>query len=188
MGTQNQPMQVGVTGHRAFPDRDQVAAAVDRVLDTIEGVADRVILSSLAEGADRLVAQRALSRSGWRLSVVLPLDRNDYLTDFDGSASREEFTLLLDQASGIATIPTTTSREAAYATAGRTVVDRSDVLIALWDGEPAAGTGGTAEVVAYARRLGRPIAWVQVTNTIRTPSPDTGTPAAVIWERWPWPH
>src|SRR5439155_12740709 len=35
--------------------------------------------------------------------------------------------------------------------------DRCDVLIALWDGQPARGRGGTAEVVALARRVGRPL-------------------------------
>ena len=36
------------------------------------------------------------------------------------------------------------SRDEAYERAGRHVVDRADVLIALWDGQPPRGRGGTA--------------------------------------------
>ena len=41
--------------------------------------------------------------------------------------------------------------------AGRLLVERSDRLIAVWDGLPARGPGGTADVVAYARALSRPV-------------------------------
>jgi hypothetical protein len=40
---------------------------------------------------------------------------------------------------------------------GRAVVDRSSVLIAVWDGQPSRGLGGTADVVTYARQRGVPI-------------------------------
>jgi hypothetical protein len=36
-------------------------------------------------------------------------------------------------------------------------VSGSDVLMAVWDGQPARGKGGTAEVVEYARALGKPL-------------------------------
>jgi hypothetical protein len=34
------------------------------------------------------------------------------------------------------------------------------VLIALWDGQPSRGKGGTAEIVAYARQRGIPVVWI----------------------------
>lgn len=40
---------------------------------------------------------------------------------------------------------------------GLIVVERCDALLAAWDGEPAGGFGGTADVVAYARSRGRPV-------------------------------
>jgi hypothetical protein len=39
---------------------------------------------------------------------------------------------------------------------GKVVVDRAEVLIAVWDGLPARGLGGTADVVAYAGSAGCP--------------------------------
>jgi len=45
------------------------------------------------------------------------------------------------------------------------VSGRSDhLLLALWDGEPSQGLGGTADVVAFARGLGRPVVWLHSTT------------------------
>lgn len=201
-------IHVGVTGHRVFPDADRVAEAVDRILDTIDAGGPATVVSSLAEGADRLVARRGLRRPGWSLSVVLPLEPRDYRADFADASSRTEFDTLVERAgdveqvapasSGTASSRTASSRTAssriassrtgAYARAGHRVVDRSDVLVALWDGKPAAGEGGTAEIVEYARTLGRPLAWVRTVNTVRSPSPGRDDPPGITWERWPWPH
>jgi len=41
--------------------------------------------------------------------------------------------------------------EEAYLAAGCRVVDMSDVLLAVWDGQPARGKGGTGNIVEYAR-------------------------------------
>jgi hypothetical protein len=37
------------------------------------------------------------------------------------------------------------------------MVKRADLLIAVWDGQPARSWGGTADVVAKARQLGLPV-------------------------------
>lgn len=168
---------VGVTGHRRLADRDRVAAEIDAVLDRItslprgewalretEGSRSRstpqaalrlVALSPLAEGADRLVAERVLAREGAELEAVLPMDEADYERDFADDASRSEFRSLLARAEAIHRLPASTNREEAYAAAGRFVVDRCDVLIAIWNGRLANGHGGTADIVAYARSRSR---------------------------------
>jgi hypothetical protein len=38
----------------------------------------------------------------------------------------------------------------AYRRVGHYVVDHCDLLIAIWDGQPARGRGGTADIVQYA--------------------------------------
>jgi hypothetical protein len=48
------------------------------------------------------------------------------------------------------------SRPSVYSEVGAYVVDTSDVLIALWNGQPGHGPGGTAEVVKRAVRMGMP--------------------------------
>jgi hypothetical protein len=56
--------------------------------------------------------------------------------------------------------PLPPSRNEASAAAGRMVLDRSDVLLAVWDGHGVQGTGGTGELVALAHGRGMPLAWV----------------------------
>lgn len=137
-----------------------IEAGVDAALAAIEARFAKDpfrILSSLAEGADRLVARRVLSRPGARLVAVLPLPRLDYLTDFESQQSRQEFLELLGEAETVIEMPAADSRTKAYEQAGRYVVEQSEVLVAVWDGLPARGRGGTAEIVAWARDLGKPV-------------------------------
>jgi hypothetical protein len=42
------------------------------------------------------------------------------------------------------------------------VADQCDALVAVWDGQPARGRGGTADIVAYARKKRRPLAWIKM--------------------------
>lgn len=44
------------------------------------------------------------------------------------------------------------ARNAMYEAVGRHIVERSDLLVALWDGQLNGKRGGTGEIVAYARR------------------------------------
>lgn len=175
--------RVGVTGHRQIADAAQLADAIDRALDDLAARADGrpiVLVSALAEGADRLAAGRALARPGIGLEAALPLPVDDYLTDFADHLSREAFRSLLDRARAVRVADPAPTREAAYAAAGRMVVEGSQALVALWDGRPARGVGGTAEVVALARRRELPLAWIRTAN-----GPDRPAPAgpALVWER-----
>lgn len=167
--------RVGVTGHRRLPAG--VGPGVDRALDAVAHAAGGAVtvVSSLAEGADRLVVERGLARAGWSLEVVLPLDPSDYESDFGGDGSVGDFRALLDRAAAVDRVPSQPTREDAYWAAGLAVLDRCDALVAVWDGLPARGRGGTAEVVATARAVGRPLAWVRVPG------------GEVVREAWPWP-
>jgi len=57
-------------------------------------------------------------------------------------------------------LPPTSTRTEAYEQVGRYVVDHSDVVIAVWDGQQAQGRGGTADVVAYTRARRVPLWWI----------------------------
>ena len=125
-------------------------------------------MSSLAEGADRIVAERVLARPQARLTVVLPLATDDYERDFATTASVAEFRSLLARADSVATVdlrPNAT-REEAYEQAGLEVVARCDVLIAVWDGSAPRGRGGTAEIVEHARHAGRRIEVLEVDRDV----------------------
>jgi len=167
---------VGIAGHRILSEVGRIDAGVDQALARIDELFESrtlALVSSLAEGADRVVAWRVLMRPGWRLIVPLPLQREEYVKDFHSKESRDEFSLLLARADEIIELQPAPTRSAAYEAAGLYVLDHCDVLIAVWDGNPAQGASGTAEVVAEARRRGMPIAWVHAGN--RRPGTDEPT-------------
>jgi hypothetical protein len=156
---------IGVTGHRTLGDVERLSRDIDKVLARIRTMAPSSpampvrlgIVSPLAEGADRLVAQAVLRDDDAALEVALPLAPDDYAKDFQTETSRQEFFSLLDRARIITVMPSAGSREEAYAQVGHYVVDRCDVLVALWDGLPPRGVGGTADTVAHARENGVPL-------------------------------
>lgn len=128
------------------------------------------IHTCLAEGADRAVAKAVCTTTedGW-LHAVLPFEAKPYEETFDDEATNPEFRELLARDPSpriVAPTPTTADeRHAAYFAAGKVIVDVCDVMIAVWDGEAAGGAGGTAEVVAYARSIQRPLLIIRTDGT-----------------------
>jgi hypothetical protein len=122
--------------------------------------------SSLAEGADRLVAEAVLRRPDARLQAVLPLPKFDYITDFETPDSKEEFLRFLARTDQVVELPAVAGagRDEAYAAANERMLGGVDALVAVWDGKDAQGTGGTAEVVARARARRLPLAWIRAGN------------------------
>ena len=158
---------VGVAGHRFLQNVDELIPAIDRVLDLIETQwpgRSLTAISSLAEGSDRLVTMRVLARPAAKLVVPLPLHVAEFMRDFENANSRREFAKLLEQADEIVHVLPEQERPQAYVAAGRYIVEHADILMALWDGEPALGAGGTAAVIVDARRLAIPIAWIRARN------------------------
>lgn len=145
---------VGCSGHQALSPstRDLVVAAFTQEFDRIPAPLTGV--SSLAAGADQLFAQAVLVCGGF-LHVVVP--SAGYDKTFTAEADRRTFEALLGRASETTVLPYPEPTEEAFLEAGRVVVDRSDVLMAVWDGQPSGGLGGTADIVAYARKTGRPV-------------------------------
>jgi hypothetical protein len=158
---------VGVTGHRVLTDLEPLRAGIEAALDRIEAAfpgQPLTLLSSLAEGADRLAAEAVLRRSGGRLVVPLPLPQAEYETDFSRPQSRAEFRALLGRANEVFEAPHREARNEAYEAAGLEVCRRADVLLAIWDGQASQGRGGTADIVARARAEGKPLVIVRAGN------------------------
>jgi hypothetical protein len=119
------------------------------------------VVSSLAEGADRVLVHAVLQASG-QLEAILPLDPADYCADFASPTSTQDFADFLTQAAVTEVVPSADSRENAYESAGHAVVDRSDVMVFMWDGHSARGRGGTAEIYEYALQRKKAIFWIRV--------------------------
>lgn len=162
-------IKVGITGHRILMDIDRIQEGISDALARIRsayGGRPLAVLSSLAEGADRLVVEAVLGTPGSRLVAVIPFQVDDYTSDFgeEGSPSRIHFESLLRRAEEVLELPEAPTRDEGYEQGGCYVVDNCDVLIAVWDGEEAQGKGGTGEMVARARSQGKPVVIVRAGN------------------------
>ena len=145
--------RIGVTGHQGLPT-DAIEEITERVAGILRELEPPLVgYSSLAEGADQLVAQLILDAGG-QLHVVIP--SKDYDTTFSGPP-KHEYERLLSAASATTDLSFPEPSEEAYDAAGKWVAEQCNVLIAVWDGLPARGLGGTADAVAHARALGRDV-------------------------------
>ncbi len=161
---------IGITGHRHLGD------AADWVADTLrtclydlrtEHGPDLVAYSALAIGSDTLFAEAALELD-MRLEAVIPFEQ--YANDFEPGPARDRFDPLLARAAAVHSLPHTPRSCKAYLAAGKWIVDRSDILLAVHDGRPPNPTkGGTAEAVDYAYRSSRRICAINpATRAVRT--------------------
>lgn len=175
-------LRIGITGHRGIAGNHpglaaEIAKAAEYITQMLAAGPARLwdgsgqarpddivltVVSALAEGADRVVAGELLKRKGTQLEAVLPLPQSEYLRDFNSPESVEQFNHLIARSISTDVVRTARSREQAYELAGRAVVDRSDAMIVVWDGQPARGRGGTAEIYAYAQRWHKPILLIRV--------------------------
>lgn len=163
-------MRISTTGHR--PNRlhiaeELIALRLREALGQISAAValqrpgePMIALSPLAEGADRLFAAAALDL-GFRLEAMLPFRSADYERTFSDPARLAEYRALLARADRVIELPGNLSdSDAAYEAMGRESVRLGDIVVAVWDGEPAAGRGGTPDIVAVALGQGRPVVWI----------------------------
>ena len=156
-------MRFGVTGHRMLPP--SIVECAERHWRRVLPAGARLQgVSNLADGADQLFAAHVLAAGG-TLDVVLPCE--GYAGSLIADESRARFEDLRRAAATVITMPYPEPSERAFLAAGQALVDRCDHLFAVWDGRPARGLGGTADVVTYARARGCPVTVLWVDGVLR---------------------
>lgn len=180
-------INVGVTGHRVLGEHvkprlrevlhevlSEVRVAASGVyeskrlffesIDGGAGVKTRVI-SSLAEGVDRMVAQEALGQ-GYELQVPLPFRQERYESTFEeGAEALQEFRALLQQATAVFCADFEAQESSkAYEDASKVMLSHSDVLIAVWNGKPNKYIAGTYPTIREALRMHVPIICISSEN------------------------
>ena len=174
------PIVVGVTGHRDLvetptdPDlaapRTEVERVLRSLLDEFSGT-PLLVLTALAEGADTLAAEVALTLASdpllrlpdggpqVALAVALPLPLEAAATDFASPAHVDRVRGLLSRAAVVYVLPGVgtdagdedlAARRVAYTQLADHLARHSHVLLALWDGR-AGEAGGTEDVVRRFR-------------------------------------
>lgn len=145
--------RVAISGHRGLSPA--VEAIVDHAIRTelAEFAGNLVGLSCLADGADQIFA-RAVVDLGGKLEVFVPAKRYRSALPETAHPGYDE---LLSQAAAVHRLPHLESTSESHMDASTAMLEGADVLFAVWDGLPARGFGGTADVVAHARSLGLPV-------------------------------
>lgn len=159
-------IHIGITGHRFLTDVEPLTAALEQAAHfLIEKYpdADLEVLSGLAEGADRLAAEIFLE-NGASLTAVLPLAIEEYQKDFSASSSLNEFQQILSRAKEIISLPPQPNHALAYQVLGEYLLQRSDVLITLWDGQNSTSPGSTGDISTRALSASLPLIWIQAVN------------------------
>jgi len=173
---------VGVTGHRSdsLPAksvdtlrqtiRDVLQSAADAAHSLLERERDCFapgpprlrFVSPVADGADQIAAEVALDL-GWELYAILPFERSAYRESLASDDARKRFDELLDRSVSLLELPGDPADGLdAYVMTGRATVAHCDILIAVWDGRPPRGRGGTGEVVQFALSRGTAIIHVPI--------------------------
>lgn len=157
------PLVIGVTGHRDLV-LEEYGVIKDRVRDFLLELQRNypqlplLIMTPLAEGADRLAAEVA-HELGIPTVVLLPMPRQIYQSDFSGDSLIEFHSLM--QNSEVVELPllegvsrdTVASpglqRDQQYAQLGAYLAAHSHILLAIWDGKPSTAPGGTGHVIQF---------------------------------------
>lgn len=145
-------IKIGITGHRNLDERfiSEYKKLVAKKLNELKQKhREMLILSPLADGADRLVVYEAM-KLDIKYIAILPMKKELYKDDFD-ITSKLEFEKLLNNAEHIITIrhKKIFLRDEQYELAGKYTSNNSDILFALWDGKQNGFKGGTGEIVKY---------------------------------------
>lgn len=147
-------MRLGITGHRGLPKASErlVRRALDRTLQQ-KPSGSLIGVSCIADGPDSWFAESVLDIGG-QLEVVVPAA--NYRRGLP-TAHHATYDRLLSRASEVYSTSFFESNSAAHMAGSEILVGLVEELIAVWDGKPAHGYGGTADVVAYAERVGVPV-------------------------------
>lgn len=155
---------VGITGHRVLSPavEEYTTAEMLRLLrrhrtDDLTGV------SCLAEGTDSTFAELVLGVGGRLVAVIPAADYREFLPP----GHRGAYDRLCRAAARVRLMPATQVDLPALMAASCCLVDESDELIAVWDGQPARDYAGTADVVDYALGRHKPVHVVWPAGAVR---------------------
>lgn len=144
--------RIGITGHQELSSADQWQWVVQEMRGKLARLPRPLMaITCLAKGADQIFARLVLEEGG-AVYAVLPF--RDIERTFS-SKDLPEFRALVKLSRVEVLVEAPADDEEAFFSAGKRVVDLCDLLFAVWNGKPARGKGGTADVVHYAKQMGR---------------------------------
>ncbi|MEM3191587.1 MAG: hypothetical protein QW292_05730 [Candidatus Parvarchaeota archaeon] len=172
---------VGITGHRDIVPQD-VSTVMEKIRKFFNELKRKLpntpllLLTPLAEGADRIAAQVAIEEE-IKFIAPFPLPEEHYKDDFPRTI--EEFDDLKRKALGYFELTledcdrsvSRPRRDKRYEEVGAFIVKHSQVLLTLWDGKDSGLIGGTSQIVGF-KLNGLPIEYTSYRTVLD--SPDNG--------------
>lgn len=147
---------IGFTGHREIKDAATVIKGINDALDRIASLRNPIAgVSSAASGSDTLFLEE-INKRNIPFFLLLPFHRSQFKKDFTPT-DWQRVEPILAKALNIEELGDSENTDEAYMETGIRVVNQADIIIAVWNCMSARGMGGTAEVIEYARKLGKPI-------------------------------
>jgi hypothetical protein len=173
------------TGHRVdapgraeprFPPAQVEAAAraIAHVLDTLGASAPDTALTQGAAGGDLLFSEQCVAR-GIAVDWLQPLAEEEFIrqsvaSSSDGACWRRRYAALrASPLVALHTLPPPADGVQIWAAGNQRLLQEAQArgaahVIALWDGRPGDGAGGTADLVAAARAAGVPLTWIDASR------------------------
>jgi 8-oxo-dGTP pyrophosphatase MutT (NUDIX family) len=153
--------RLGFSGHQDLGNeatRAFVAQSLREVLISYREQAqacnqELLLYAALAPGADQLCITIALE---FAIAVEAVIPCAEYDGIFTSAEEVNVYHQLLARCRKIHTLPAEHCSDEAFLEAGHWIVEHADLVLLVWNGYPAGGKGGTADVASYARSMRRP--------------------------------
>jgi len=146
-------VRIACSGHRGLPEATERLVAEALVSELGARTGELVGLSCLADGADTLFAQALLDAGGTLIAGVPAAQYRAGLPQWHHAT----YDTLWARASELIQLDHVESTSESHMAASERMLSEADELVAVWDGQPARGYGGTADVVDTAKQHGVPV-------------------------------
>ncbi len=156
--------KVGAIGHRKLDDQGghYVQLCCHIILSALkEKYLSIKAVSAIAEGADSLFAQTAISM-GIQLEPVIPF--KDFMSDFQKEESYERCKSFRNKSEVENRVNFSERSGIAYRKSMEWVIFKSNIIIAIWDGKEIGSMGGTWEAVSLCKKLKKNFIHIDVSN------------------------
>lgn len=146
--------RIAISGHRGLPAGTEALVEAEVRAEVAKRAGGELVgISCIADGPDSIFA-RSILENGGALIVVVPA--REYRASLPVEHHRV-YDELHSAADEIVNLDREMSDSEAHQAGSVRMLDIADELLAVWDGKPARGYGGTADVVAVARERGMPV-------------------------------
>lgn len=157
--------RLGIVGHRYLANTEALSFVAENVFAILKHLqaehANLRVISAIAEGADTIFAEAAVELN-IPLEIVRPFE--EYSMDFTTPSAKQRYERLRSCACSETILAHAGRSTAAYLAGMYWIVDNCSLVVAVWDGSHAKGSGGTGDAIERARLMNRDWIHLDVAN------------------------